>query len=179
MKTYLIHSLKNQDQQDVLRMVRSAFMDHFELRNSDAVFSAAQDRDDFFFIKTTNGIMGGRVYMEPFVYQKGAELVREFGELARKFTQPFYPVVFFPRIESGQSFLEMLPNLQAFEYWILKSPAGPAVALQAVVTAQEPMAVLEQSISQSLKKGDPESSVRLSRSEIHDLIRLSLDLKGF
>lgn len=180
MKTYVVSAVEGQSRPEILKMVRSAFLDCLEAEISDSLFSMAQDREDIFFLKTPSGILGGKVLFKPLAYTDGPALVREFDELAARFQQPFFPMVFLPKLESGKSFLEMVPKLRSFEYLILKSAAGPAVALREIVmSGAEPLAAMSRSISLSLQKGgDPGSRVQLTRSEISELIDLSLGLKG-
>lgn len=179
MKTYFIRS--GQSSRATVEALRRAVIEHENILEHDNVFALSYDKEDQFFIKTAEIIYWGRIYASPAGYKEVTDLAREIQRLASTFNHEVKPYVFFQDLTSGHGLLKALPGKpRCYEFSFLGSGNGSALALKDLnKTAPKvlPPATPEEGTVMPVEISRASSSFRLSRSEINELIELSLHLK--
>ena len=172
MKTYFIKALPNHDSRTVFEALKHAVLEAEGIQEFDPVFSLSYDRADQFYLKTPDAIVWGRIFNSPAGYREVSALSREMQKLLSTFQLPLLPYVFFQELSSGHGLLKALPGeTKCFEFSFLRSENGAALALKdlhhhspkVMPPAPEPV--------------QTSPAFRLSRSEISELMELSLELK--
>jgi hypothetical protein len=180
MKTYFIRA--GQNSKATMEALKQAVLEHENIQEFDTVFSLSYDREDQFFIKTPEAICWGRVFGSAAGYREVTDLAREIQRLSSTFNLEVKPFIFFQDLTSGHGLLKALPGRpRCYEYSFLRSGSGSALALKDL--SQMSAKVLPPTVSAEGNSMMPaetsrvSSSYRLSRSEINELIEISLQLK--
>lgn len=179
MKTYFIRTPQTPQPRQVFEALRQAVIERENVREFDSVFALSYDRADQFFVKANETIYWGKIFTGPAGFREISNLNREIHRLINTFQHPVMPFVFFQELTSGHALLKTLPAAaQCFEYSFLKSDGGTALALKDL--HQKPLQVLppgEAGDQETVRKSYASSPLKLSRSEMAELMDLSLDLK--
>ena len=177
MKTFFIKAAQNPELGTVLQALKQATLEHEEISDYDPVFSLSYDKEDQFFIKTADRIVWARVFPQSASYREISSLGREIQKLLDSFQSPVRPYLFFQEISSGHGLLKALPGQpQCFEFSFVKTEQGTALVLKDFHPSFRvaPPPALAPEAQDASTAG---SVARLSRSEISELIELSLELK--
>jgi hypothetical protein len=178
-KTYFIRTAQNS--RAVLEALKRAVIEHENVLEYDKVFSLSYDREDQFFLKTGETIFWGRIYASTASHKDVADLAREIQKVAGTFNLPLKPYIFFQELRSGQGLLKALPeHPRCYEFSFLRSGDGSALGLKDLNQAPPKVLPPLPDDLQSILPPDlckTVSSFRLSRSEISELIEISLELK--
>lgn len=165
---------------EILKSLRHAIQDQMPGAEIDAVLSLAYDRDNQFFLRSSSGIIWGRVFYETLSHANIQTLRKEIDHLLQTFRQKLLLYVFSPSIFSEVSrLIEKLPGAPAFfEYSFLGSAHGRALALRERIFSPGKKEVSTPPVSSP----KPEAyrffkHARLTRDELADLIELGLELK--
>lgn len=179
MKTFFIKPVRQEHSVFLLDALKQAVRERFKIHHVDPVFSMNYDREDQFYLKTPEMIYWGRVFMTPLNYQETLKLEREFETVSGRFQTRVCPVIFCPSLQSGSGILFAFKTRPyCFEFTLLKSETGTSLALKDV--SLEDVTVQVSPPAGALKMNPQVSASRpplLSRSEIAELLEISLDAK--
>ncbi len=171
MKTYFIRATA--PSKGVVESLKKAVLEYEHIDDYDRVFALSYDREDQFFIKTGEFIVWSRVFNTPAGHQDLSELAKEIQRLQSTFNLPLRIFAFFQELTSGHGLLKALPgNPRCFQYSFLSSESGSALALKDLCQAAPkvlPPAPEGFQVQSTLP--------RLSRSEISELIEISLGIR--
>lgn len=179
MKTYFVRPGQNHNSRALLEALRHAVIEREMIQEYDTVFALSYDREDQFFVKTSETIYWGRLFTASAGYKDVTELSREMQKLMQTFNLPVKSFVFFPELVSGHGLLKALPGKPScYEFSFLRSEAGSALALKELhVSAARVQPPADQAEAPLPPAPRSAASMRLSRSEIAELMDLSLQLK--
>lgn len=182
MKAYFIKTIRQEHSVFLLDALRQAVRERFKIHHVDPVFSLNYDREDQFYFKTPEMIYWARVLMTPLTYQEAIKLEREFESVSARFQKRVWPVIFCPVLQSGGGILgafKIRPH--CFEFTLLKSETGTSLALKDITFEGPAVYPSPKADAPRYKLNPPENTEMLppllSRSEIAELLEISLDFK--
>lgn len=182
MKAYFIKPVRQEHSVFLLDALRQAVRERFKIHHSDPVFSMNYDREDQFYFKTPETIYWGRVLMTPLTYQDALRLEREFESLSARYQTRLVPIIFCPSVQSGTGILAAFKTRPyCFEFTLLKSESGTSLALKDMTFEEPAVQPVSKADSSRYKLSQPQNTETrpplLSRSEIAELLEMSLDFK--
>jgi hypothetical protein len=183
MDVYFVKKNEEKSRTEVLVALKQALRERLPYAEVDPIFSLTYDNENQFFLKGAGELIWGRVFHQPFCQRYGEMVHKELARLTQSFKQKIRATLFFPNLISGMEQLEKLPSgSSAFEYCIMQSQTGNALALRSFLSPK-----VEAPIKEELEEIKPKASVpegyrffrhaQLSREELTELIEIGLELK--